>query len=74
MIVNRKLEIILSRGIRSCYEDAVTSPVKTGARNVPRKSLFLIFNPLVFSKLICYNNIRLIQEKGLPLATINAQN
>ena len=27
----------LSRGIRSRYEDAATSPVKTGARSVPRK-------------------------------------
>ncbi len=28
----------LSRGIRSRYEDAATSPVKTGARSVPRKT------------------------------------
>ena len=27
----------LLRGIRSCYEDAATSPVKTGARSVPKK-------------------------------------
>ena len=28
----------LSRGIRSCYEDLRESPVKTGARSVPRKT------------------------------------
>ncbi|MBR3116002.1 rRNA pseudouridine synthase [Candidatus Saccharibacteria bacterium] len=27
----------LPRGIRSCYEDAATIPVKTGARSVPKK-------------------------------------
>ena len=29
----------LLRGIRSCYEDATTSPVKTGARSVPKKTV-----------------------------------
>ncbi len=41
-----KLESLLSRSIRSCYvreartlvRDAVKSPVKTGATNVPRKN------------------------------------
>ena len=29
----------LLRGIRSCYEDAAPSPVKTGARSVPKKTV-----------------------------------
>ena len=35
------------RGIRSCYEDAATSPVKTGARSVPKRMVprvrYLVF-------------------------------
>ena len=30
---------VLRGGIRSCYEDEATSPVKTGARSVPEKNL-----------------------------------
>ncbi len=37
-VLRNELAGPLSRGIRSRYEDAATSPVKTGARSVPRKT------------------------------------
>ena len=37
-VLHREPEISLLRGIRSRYEDPATSPVKTGARSVPRKT------------------------------------
>ena len=38
-VIKSELVKPLSRGIRSCYEDSATSPVKTGARSVPRKTV-----------------------------------
>ena len=38
-IIECELAKPLLRGIRSCYEDAATSPVKTGARSVPKKTV-----------------------------------
>ena len=38
-VLHGEPEISLLRGIRSRYEDPATSPVKTGARSVPRKTI-----------------------------------
>ena len=39
IVLTDELAKPLSRGIRSRYEDSATSPVKTGARSVPRKTV-----------------------------------
>ena len=39
IVIKDELAKPLSRGIRSRYEDSATSPVKTGARSVPRKTV-----------------------------------
>ena len=50
LVVRDELAESLPRGIRSRYEDVATSPVKTGARSVPRKTISQAHYTVVLSE------------------------